>query len=226
VADPSDADCIRAGVARAIAEIHVCLPAKVTSYAAATRTANLEIMIDPPGEEPWPPLEDVPVQWPIAGGYGLHLPLEAGDFCWVHFSERDYSAWRTTGSSGFPAFERPHGVFPFATPGAESEPGALLALIPDAGDGAWIGKLGANGPRMIIKSGTIELGGVIAPLSDFVALAGPLMAALSALKIALSTPAVCAAPGAPCPYQVAIAAALAAWPAPSPAIAATKVKAE
>lgn len=226
MADPSAADCIRAGVARAVAELHVALPCKVTSYSAATRTADLEVMIDPPGEEKWPPLVDVPVQWPIAGGYGLHLPLAAGDFCWVHFSERDYSAWRTTGSAGYPGYERPMGVFPFAVPGAESEPGAALLPCPEASDGAWLGKLGVNGPRLLVGSSVIKAGGVVAPLEDFVALAGPVTTALGALKTALSTPATCAAPGNPCPYQVAVTAALAAWPAPAPPIAATKFKAE
>lgn len=221
MSEPTQAQIARAAAARALEGVHTVLPARVVSYVAALNTCSCEIMVDPPGEEPWPELAGVPVVWPRGGGFAMHLPLAAGDCVWLHFAEADFSAWRTTGSKGYPALERRHGIFPFAVPGAAPETDPLIA----PSGAAVFGKLPA-GPFVKVGSSTIELGNLIAPLADFVALATPVKTALSTLKTVLSVPAVCAAPGAPCPYQVAIAAALAAWPAPAPDIAATVTKAE
>lgn len=219
MSDPTLAEIVRAGIERQLEGVHTALPAKVKSYNATLQTCECEVTVTPPGDEPWPPLTDVPVAWLRGGSFGLHMPLEAGDHVWVFFAERDFSAWRTTGAKGFPAHERPLGIYPFAVPGATPMISPLL-LSPTETSAVVLGKL-PLGPRVKIDSSAVEVGTPGVP-ADFVVLSTLLTTVLGVLKTALSTPANCAGPGAPCPFQIALAAALAAWPG---VFAATKLKA-
>jgi hypothetical protein len=209
MSDPSLSQIVRAGIERQLDEVHTVLPAKVSLYNPVLNTVDCEVTVIPPGAEPWPPLIEVPVAWPRGGAFGLHMPLAAGDHVWVFFAERDFSAWRVSGAKGFPAYERPLGVYPFAIPGAAPLTNPLLTSeTSDAVFGAF-----PVGPRVKVTSTGIEIGLVGTP-ADYVVLSTLLTTVLGVLKTALSTPASCAAPSSPCPYQVAVAAAIAAWPGP------------
>jgi len=175
VSDPSLGQIARAAAARSLESVHTVLPARVVSYLPLLQTCACEILVDPPGEEPWPDLSDVPVVWPRGGGFALHLPLTTGDCVWLHFAEADFSAWRTTGSKGYPALERRHGIFPFAVPGAAPETDPLIA----PSGTAVFGKLPA-GPFVQVGDASIELGHLVAPLAEYVALAGKTIVLLSA----------------------------------------------
>jgi hypothetical protein len=148
------------------------------------------------------------------------MPLEAGDHVWIMFAEADFAAWRVSGSKGEPALLRRHGIFPFAIPGAFSEVDAAKAPLASE-PGAVFGKL-PSGPRLLVSSDGLKLGGCVAPTEDYVALAGLVNTALTGIKNAISN-----APTTPqdggAAFKAAIVAALSGWP---PAVAATKVKAE
>lgn len=76
-----------------VREIATCIPGKIVSYNPATQRATIQPSIQRPVPtdvggttlEPFPELIGVPVAFPRAGNFCLHLPLVQGDFVLLIF---------------------------------------------------------------------------------------------------------------------------------------------
>lgn len=225
--------------------VHVCVPARVVSYAVATQTC----VVDPIGfvrhgdvEIALPRLSDVPLSPMRLGGFTVHAPAQAGDTVLLVFSDRSLEEWRTTGLSSAPSDHRAHsladavalpfGVWPEASPSAQVSPTGLTIAH-------------ALGAIVLNADGSVVLGDVVGGVAAQPVPLDPLLvAALQALKPILSailaasgTIAAAGAAAAAPPTSLASAAAvttattaaqaaintlLAAWPPPT---AATKTRA-
>lgn len=97
-------------------DVHTSIPAIVISYNADERTITAQpaiqrVFSDGEGLEGatnLPPCVDVPVIFPMGGGYELTFPINAGDECLLMFSERCIDSWFGTGQPSEPADFRQH----------------------------------------------------------------------------------------------------------------------
>jgi hypothetical protein len=121
-------DVIEGFIRHELAHVHTSLPAKVTSYDPTTNTVDVEFVTKPDFHDPdtrkrvfeeRPSLGNVPVIWPRGGGYVVTVPLAAGDFVWLMFSEQGLAEWRASGQVSEPVDARRHSIgWPYAMPGA------------------------------------------------------------------------------------------------------------
>lgn len=89
-----------------------------------------------------PPLPDVPIVFPSAGGFSLTLPIAAGDEVLVIFASRCIDSWWQNSGIGAPIEQRMHDLSDgFAIPGPRSVPKVIgnisqnnAQLRNDAGD--------------------------------------------------------------------------------------------
>lgn len=170
--EPTDEEVMRAAAKAALATVHTSLPGIVVAYNPAARTAVVQPAAYD-GEEPLPPLQDIPVKFPSGGGYRWVFPLLPGDECTLHFYEVDPSTFRKTGALGKADVDRRHGLYAVCTPGDESE--ATYT------DGLINAHVGAPGTEIIFNSllGTIQIGSASA--IDPIALATKVDLAIAAL---------------------------------------------
>lgn len=97
-------------------DVHTSMPAIVISYNADERTVTAQPAIQRvfsegeglEGATNLPPCVDVPVIFPMGGGYELTFPIKAGDECLLIFSERCIDNWFGTGEPSEPADFRQH----------------------------------------------------------------------------------------------------------------------
>jgi len=89
---------------RALARINTCMPGVVQSFDTATQRAivlpgvKLKIFLDNSlSYLDLPPIVNVPVVFPFAGGFGCTLPVKAGDACLLVFSQRSIDNWLQSG---------------------------------------------------------------------------------------------------------------------------------
>jgi hypothetical protein len=190
--------------------VHTSFPAKVQSYDATRKTADLVPMVDPviPGadpeddediEDPLPALMNVPVIFPRAGGATIEFDVVAGDTVLVVVCERDIKRWLATGERGRAQVQGLHTLN-----GAVAYPG----LVP----------FNAPAPTFTVsmKSTRMEVGGNTdaAPRDSLV------QQAFTTLKNAIS--AASTAPGdGGAAFKAALVSALSAWP---PSTASAKLK--
>lgn len=81
---------------------HSLLPARVEEYNPERQVVRVQPMVgrirkDSDGvehDELYPPIPEVPVAWPGAGGARLTFPLAAGDFGTLLFSDRSLDEWK------------------------------------------------------------------------------------------------------------------------------------
>lgn len=83
--------------------VYTAIPARVLSFNGHTVTC--EVMITRDGLE-LPPLADVPVQFPHAGGFCMTVPIKAGDEGLVVFSSRCIDGWYQSGEKSKPLDNR------------------------------------------------------------------------------------------------------------------------
>lgn len=101
-------ELIQLAIEAHMAEVHVAMPAVVRSYDRAKGTVSVSLPVSamvPDGSgnyvsDPYPPLVDVPIEWPRCGKFSITFPLEAGDTGMVVCCERNIGVWRTTGAVG------------------------------------------------------------------------------------------------------------------------------
>jgi hypothetical protein len=118
VIDPTLSELIRRAVESRVADVHVAIPAEVQSYDAAKQTVVAVPLVrnviegdtDDLWEEDFPPIPNVPVEWPGGGGMYLHFPLTKGDTGVLTFCERSIAEWRNTGKMATPSDLRLHGL--------------------------------------------------------------------------------------------------------------------
>lgn len=105
ILSPEFIDLIRDAMDSRANKINTCLPAKVTSYDHTKQTVCVipSIMRPMPTDtggrtdEPIPELLDVPVAFPRAGDFVMHLPLEPGDYVLLLFSQYGINEFLATG---------------------------------------------------------------------------------------------------------------------------------
>ncbi|MDC9606873.1 Gp138 family membrane-puncturing spike protein [Xenorhabdus griffiniae] len=110
-------------------DIHTALPARVVSFNG--HTATIELMINQilrNGEVlELPPLVDVVVQFPRAGGFCFTVPVTSGDEGLAIFSERCIDGWYATGNKSVPLDARLHDYSDASfIPGICSQPKKIL----------------------------------------------------------------------------------------------------
>jgi hypothetical protein len=231
---PSRADFIREYVAAQLAEMHVCLPAKVESFDADKQTIDAQPQVKRRlraedgtiTHERLPVIRNVPVVYLRGGGFFSYAPLEVGDNVILHFSDYSLDQWWENGRESSPDFSHSHELTDcFAVPGGYAKPEALSSM----GTKQRIGKADLH----ISNDGTVIKIGDGA--SEFIALAQKVLTELQKITTyltAIDTVWQASIPeagmGAPSSLGIALkAASLAVSGVPSmQSVAATKAKAE
>lgn len=185
--DPEDSEVIREAIERRMLDVFTSTAGEVVVYDPVKQVADILCMVQRPyyveGQldyEEVAVLPNVPIQWPRAGGFYMHMPLAQGDTVSVFFPHDSIANWRQTAASSVPGDPQRHSfASAFAIPGLVPStkplvPDPLAALARAAG--AVIGKDG--GPEYIaFQTGSILLGQLaVMP----VALAPPLLAYIAA----------------------------------------------
>jgi len=195
-------------------ELHTALPGRVVRYDAEAQTADVEPMIrralrgtdGTTVRETMPVIRAVPLCWPRAGGFFVHMPLAAGDFVLLVCCERDLARWRQAGEASDPIDRRHHHLaHAVAIPGVYPRTRQLTDTPSDA---LVIGREG-GATIQIRTDDEIHLG---SGASGSVALASLIDAVFAAIRGAANGDAIPAAVNAAFP--------------PGSTVAATKVRAE
>lgn len=101
--------------------LHVAMPGRVERYISDRDAVDVQPMLQrhvpssdpdelPPTLETLPVLPAVPLVRPRGAGFFLGMPVAAGDYVLLIFSERDIGQWRATGSISNPGDQRMHGL--------------------------------------------------------------------------------------------------------------------
>jgi hypothetical protein len=119
-------------------DLHTSMPGVVVSFSAAKQTAVVQpaikriFVVRNPGGTPTisqvnlPLCVDVPVKFPGGGGFFLTFPVQAGDECILHFSERAIDFWFQNGGQQLPSEYRLHDFSDaIADVGLTSQPNVL-----------------------------------------------------------------------------------------------------
>lgn len=160
---PSLADVVRRAMDARIADLRVCLPAKVTRYDAAKQQVDAQPLLADSidGEDgaavavTLPVVTNVPVVFPGGGGFMLTFPIAAGDVVTLVFSDRSLDEWLSKGGDVTPADPRQHhlsdavafpSLAPFSAPRAHASASKVV--------------LGKDGdPAIYIDGSEIHIGG-------------------------------------------------------------------
>lgn len=147
-------------VANRIADMHICMPAKIIKYDYKTRKADVQPGINQKYNDGevvvLPIIHNVPVVHPAAGGASIIFPVKIGDSVLLMFSEKSLEEWLQDGKQATPDDPRQNdltdaialiGLFPFSSP-SPAENGADL-LIDFSGSKI---RLKPNGSLEIVSS--------------------------------------------------------------------------
>jgi hypothetical protein len=153
-------------------QIRVAMPAQINAYNSSTQTVDVQPLVDDQIQQedgtfvamPFPVVTNVPVAFLGGGGFRLTFPVRSGDTGLLVIADLSLDEWQKEGGHVTPADQRRHhiadGVF---LPGLHADPQAWHEAPTDA---AAIGTDG--GPEIVLRSGTVELGGSDAlPPLDF-----------------------------------------------------------
>lgn len=185
-------DAIGEMIRSKLLDVHVALPAVVKEAFDATRCS---VTVKPLlkraipaadgtyAEEDLPEIYDVPVAFPMWGGFQFTMPIAVGDVCLLVFPDYDPGAWRSSGQVTGPGDTRRHHLS-----GAVAIFGALRKLnAPLTSFNASAMEMGAaSGLRVAVTSTQMQVGGS----SDAAALASKvdaLASAFSSLRSAFLT---------------------------------------
>jgi len=140
---------LRDAIDARVEQVNTCLPGKVLSYDPASQTASVRLTVKRPMRtdtggtttEPLPDLPAVPVVFPRAGDFVLHLPLKAGDGVLVLFSQWSTGEYHRTGEDAVDPGDMEHhgmgsavciaGLFSGAAPAEGLDATTLLMGIHD-----------------------------------------------------------------------------------------------
>ncbi len=184
---PALSEVLRGAIGHATAGLRVCMPGRVEVYSSATQTANVKPVVQASyaadgGEvvDDLPVLVDVPVVFPRAGAWHLHLPLSAGDHVVLVFTDRSLDRWRTLGGVQDPQDLRAHDLSDaIAFPASLVPDSDIMTGLPDHL------RLGGTAGTIHVKAnGTIALGSENP--TDSAATALKVQAQLTALATALA----------------------------------------
>jgi hypothetical protein len=188
--EPDLTDVLDAFEEGLLRNIHTCFPAKVESYDASKRTANLKPMVkealrdedDNLVSQELPILPNVPVLFPGVGPWRVTFPVSVGDWVLVLIAESSIGHVRTTGEMAEPGDLRRHSLshavaitgFFASTPAPASSSQNALVIGKDGGVKIALG-----------DDGIVHL--AENPASDFVALAAKVDARIAALVNEINT---------------------------------------
>jgi hypothetical protein len=179
-------------------ELHTALPGRIESYDAAAQVADVTPLIRravPRADggtlaEPMPTIRAVPVVWPRAGDWFLHMPLAPGDTVLLVCCERDLARWRQTGELSDPVDRRAHhlahavaipGVYPRTEPLNDTPIDKLVI-------GKQFSGIGEPAiPVLTVRIGPFDIKLGTESASDFVALASLVAAELAKIQTTLGT---------------------------------------
>lgn len=102
-------DVTKEAIRHALLDVHTCLPGIITSFNPESQTATVKIALKKNLNgviSEVPELPEVPVVFPRGGGYVLTFPIQPGDGCMVHFSERSIDNWYLDGGMADPGDNR------------------------------------------------------------------------------------------------------------------------
>lgn len=159
--NPSLEGATAAAIGDAIKQLRTAMPGRVVSFDPSTQTAVVQPLIrmmkaDGQGMD-LPPLGDVPVQFPEAGGFAITFPLVPGDEGLLVIADRCIDGWWQSGQPADPMDFRLHDLSDgFFIPGVNSVPNA----IPNFDMGAIVvRKFDGSAYFKIDAGGNIEAGG-------------------------------------------------------------------
>lgn len=93
-------------VSNRIAEMHICMPAKIISYDFATRKASVQPALNQKFNDDevivLPVIHNVPVMQPSSGGASVNFPVKEGNTVLLTFSERSLEEWLKDGKQVTP----------------------------------------------------------------------------------------------------------------------------
>lgn len=145
-------------------ELHTALPGRVERYVAAEQVADVTPLVrrvlrrndGTRVTEAMPTIRAVPIVWPRAGDWFVHMPLSAGDTVLLVCCERDLARWRTTGTLSDPVDTRAHHLaHAVAIPGVYPRTRQLSDTPTDA---LVIGRDGGSTVR-VLQNGEVHAGG-------------------------------------------------------------------
>lgn len=121
----------------AIRRLRTALPGRVVSFDPERQTAVIEAMthqvLQDGASAAIPPLLDVPVQFPRAGGFVITFPVKAGDEGQIIINDRCIDGWWQSGAGGAPLAHRLHDLSDATfIPGITSLPHVVRDFATDA----------------------------------------------------------------------------------------------
>lgn len=134
-------EMLRSAIEQHMSRMWTSAPGRVVSYNAQKQTASIQITVksfvkQPDGSQKavdLPILEEVPVQFPGAGGQTMTFPVKPGDECVVMFMSRAADAQQQSGGDQQPPDASMHSLsHPRAMLGFRSNPRALQNVSTDA----------------------------------------------------------------------------------------------
>ena len=130
IAEPTD--LIRKAQDSLAFNLRVCVPGIVESFDREKQTAVINVALREhivdlqTGDKSWieiPPLLDVPIVFPRAGGYGVYCAVNKGDECLVMFADMCIDGWWQNGEIQNQIEKRRHDLSDaFAVMGCWSQP--------------------------------------------------------------------------------------------------------
>lgn len=164
---PSLEAATAAAVGDAVLRMRTAMPGRVVNFDPDSQTAVIQPMIrmlrsDGQGVD-LPPLGDVPVQFPEAGGFAFTFPIEQGDEGLLVIADRCIDGWWQSGQPSNPMDFRMHDLsdatfiaginsLPHVIPGFD-----MNAIVMRKFDGSAYfkidkaGKIEADGTQMLVK---------------------------------------------------------------------------
>lgn len=157
---------IMTGIESRLKDLHTSMPGIIESFNATTQTATVQPAIKrifktrEENEEiltpsSIPPILNVPVQFPRAGGFCMTFPVKKGDECLLVFCERSIDYWHRSGGVKNPGGKRFHHLSDaVAIVSISSVPNAIANF---ATDGVEIKREGGAGSIKILNDGQVEI---------------------------------------------------------------------
>ena len=149
-------------ISNKIAEMHICMPAKIVNYDFSTRKASVQPSLNQKYNDDeilvFPIIHNVPVMQPASGGASINFPVKPGDNVLLTFSERSLEQWLQDGKQSTPDDPRQNnltdavahiGLNPFNVPSAAENNDDLLIAF----DGSKI-RLKPNG---VVETEALEI---------------------------------------------------------------------
>lgn len=158
--DATQTELLEQAKERAVMDVRVSMPARIVSFDAATKTAQVEIMLKMVDEDDaavdYPPLTDCPCVFTRGGGFHVVHPYKAGDNGLVLFSDRCLDGWFESGQAAVPMDYRIHSMSDaYFIGGADN----MTDVSPVQSDAMFIGKDDNSAGLQINADGSVVLKG-------------------------------------------------------------------